>query len=110
MRKRVAMKINDTVIIFYIALEKHFLRFITLDNSYFEFLKRFFALESALDYALQLDPENHKLVRNGLDLCQRVGPKQISKNISGSFSIDFNWRLFCISFCRDQFKIKFLVN
>jgi hypothetical protein len=72
MSKRVAKEINQVVESFYPTLEKHFIQFKGLENSYPELVFRFVTLEGALDYAVKLDPSNISYSKNGYELCNRV--------------------------------------
>jgi hypothetical protein len=72
MGKRVAKEINTVVNAFYPAIENHYIEFHDLDNSYAELISRFTALESAQDYAIQLNSENIEFCQTGYALCQRV--------------------------------------
>jgi hypothetical protein len=72
MGKRVAKEINAVVNAFYPSLENHFIKFKDLDNSYQELVSKFVTLESALDYAVQLDPTNILYSKTGYQLCKRV--------------------------------------
>lgn len=86
MRKRIAKEINDSIILFYLSIESHFIRFMSLDHSYIDFLSRFFILETALNYASDLDPSSIKILENALDLCERVYPTSFLKNKFINFS------------------------
>jgi len=72
MGKRVAKEINTVVNAFYPAIENHYIEFSGLDNSYQELVSRFATLESAQDYATQLDGENISYHETGYALCKRV--------------------------------------
>jgi len=72
MGKRVAKEINTVVNAFYPAIENHYIEFNELDNSYQELASRFATLESAQDYATQLDGENISYHETGYALCKRV--------------------------------------
>ena len=72
MGKRVAKEINTVVNAFYPAIENHYIEFSGLDNSYQELVARFATLESAQDYATQLDGENINYYETGYALCKRV--------------------------------------
>ncbi len=71
MKKRVALEINNVVTDFYPVLENHFLKFRTVDDALSEHLSRFITLESAMDYAVQLD-KNPIIIRNAIVLCDKV--------------------------------------
>lgn len=79
MSKRVAKEINDSVVAFYPVMENHFIKFITVDNAYMDFLTKFILLESALSYALELNPDSLIIAENGWELCKRVDPKALAK-------------------------------
>jgi hypothetical protein len=72
MGKRVAKEINTVVKAFYPAIENHYIEFKELDNSYQELVSRFATLESAQDYATQLEAENISYHETGYTLCKRV--------------------------------------
>lgn len=72
MGKRVAKEINTVVNAFYPAIENHYIEFSGLDNSYQELVARFATLESAQDYATQLDADNISYHETGYALCKRV--------------------------------------
>ncbi len=72
MGKRVAKEINQVVNGFYPAIENHYIQFHDLDNSYQELVSRFATLESAQDYATQLDNSNVSYYETGYSLCRRV--------------------------------------
>lgn len=72
MGKRVAKEINTVVNSFYPAIENHYIEFSGLDNSYQELVSRFATLESAQDYATQLESENISYHETGYALCKRV--------------------------------------
>jgi hypothetical protein len=72
MGKRVAKEINKVVNSFYPAIENHYIQFHDLDNSYQELVSRFAKLESAQDYATQLDNQNIVYFETGYALCARV--------------------------------------
>jgi tetratricopeptide (TPR) repeat protein len=72
MGKRVAKEINTVVNSFYPAIENHYKEFSGLDNSYQELVSRFATLESAQDYATQLESENISYHETGFALCKRV--------------------------------------
>ncbi len=72
MGKRVAKEINGVVNAFYPSLENHFIEFRDLDNSYQELVNKFVILESAINYAVQLDNTNLIYSRTGYALCKRV--------------------------------------
>jgi tetratricopeptide (TPR) repeat protein len=72
MGKRVAKEINTVVNAFYPAIENHYIEFSELDNSYQELVSRFATLESAQDYATQLESENISYHETGFALCKRV--------------------------------------
>jgi len=72
MGKRVAKEINTVVNAFYPAIENHYIEFSGLDNSYQELVSRFATLESAQDYATQLDNDNITFHETGYALCKRV--------------------------------------
>ena len=72
MGKRVAKEINKVVNSFYPAIENHYIQFHDLHNSYKELVSRFATLESAQDYATQLDMENIRYHETGFALCKRV--------------------------------------
>lgn len=87
MRNRIAKEVNTLVGKFYLSIENHFLRFMELDKSYYDYLSRFLILESALNYAAELNPENYTILENGLDLCVRVSPFNLSQNKFINFSM-----------------------
>lgn len=72
MGKRVAKEINEVVNKFYPTLENHFIQFKNLDNSYGELVNKFIILESAQNYAVELDPQNLTYSKTGYDLCKRI--------------------------------------
>ncbi len=72
MGKRVAKEINTVVNSFYPAIENHYIEFSGLDNSYQELVSRFATLESAQDYATQLDKEEISYPETGYELSKRV--------------------------------------
>jgi hypothetical protein len=72
MGKRVAKEINTVVNGFYPTIENHYIEFHDLDNSYQELVSRFATLESAQDYATQLDSTNISFYETGYNLCKRV--------------------------------------
>jgi tetratricopeptide (TPR) repeat protein len=72
MGKRVAKEINEVVNKFYPTLENHFIQFKNIDNSYGELVNKFITLESAQNYAVQLDPQNLTYSKTGYNLCKRV--------------------------------------
>ena len=86
MSKRVAKEINTLVNGFYPAIENHYIEFNNLDNSYKELVSRFATLESAQDYATELDNTNISFLETGLALCNRVIklPKKCAKESSNS--------------------------
>jgi len=86
MGKRVAKEINTVVNGFYPTIENHYIEFHDLDNSYQELVSRFSTLESAQDYATQLDSTNIVYCETGYALCQRVIelPKKYASAASSS--------------------------
>ena len=70
--KRVAKEINTVVNSFYPTIENHYIEFSGLDNSYQELVSRFATLESAQDYATQLDKEEISYPETGYELSKRV--------------------------------------
>ena len=70
MKKRVALEINNVVTDFYPVLERHYLEFHNLDNSLQEHGSRFMLLESALSFAMDLNP-TATIAKNGVSLCDR---------------------------------------
>jgi ribosomal protein L7/L12 len=86
MSKRVAKEINNVVNSFYPAIENHYIQFHDLDNSYQELVSRFATLESAQDYATQLDFTKIDYCETGYALCQRIIdlPKRYVSAASGS--------------------------
>ncbi len=86
MGKRVAKEINNVVSSFYPAIEEHYTKFHDLDDSYQELVGRFAVLESAQDFATQIDPENLNLFETGYKLCRRVidSPKSYASAVSSS--------------------------
>jgi len=72
MGKRVAKEINTVVNAFYPAIENHYNEYSGLDKSYQELVSRFSTLESAQDYATQLDKEEISYPETGYELCKRV--------------------------------------
>jgi hypothetical protein len=86
MSKRVAKEINNVVNSFYPAIENHYIQFHDLDNSYQELVSRFATLESAQDYATQLDNQNNVYFETGYALCKRVIdlPKRYASAASSS--------------------------
>jgi len=86
MGKRVAKEINKVVNSFYPTIENHYIQFHDLDNSYQELVSRFATLESAQDYATQLDSQNIIYFETGYALCKRVIdlPKQYANSASSS--------------------------
>jgi TM2 domain-containing membrane protein YozV len=72
MGKRVAKEINTVVNSFYPAIENHYKEYSGLDKSYQELVSRFSTLESAQDYATQLDKEAISYAETGYELCKRV--------------------------------------
>jgi tetratricopeptide (TPR) repeat protein len=72
MGKRVAKEINTVVNTFYPSIEKHYTSYHNLDNAYHELVSRFATLESAQDFATQLDNQNIVYFETGLALCNRV--------------------------------------
>ena len=86
MGKRVAKEINQVVNGFYPAIENHYIQFHDLDNSYQELVTRFATLESAQDYATQLDNQNIVCFETGYALCKRVIdlPKRYANAASSS--------------------------
>jgi hypothetical protein len=86
MSKRVAKEINTVVNGFYPTIENHYMQFHDLDNSYQELVSRFAILESAQDYATQLDSKNISFHETGYNLCKRVidSPKRNAAAASSS--------------------------
>lgn len=72
MGKRVAKEINNVVQTFFPNILNHYLEFSSLDNSYAELANRFLILEKAMDYAIQLCPNEAELFQTGYDLCETV--------------------------------------
>ena len=94
MKKRVALEINNVVTDFYPVLENHFLKFRTVDDALSEHLSRFITLESAMDYAVQLD-KNPIIIRNAIILCDKVlksASGAVSQNIRENALRDFQRR------------------
>jgi tetratricopeptide (TPR) repeat protein len=87
MRKRITKEVNNLVGKFYLSIENHFLRFIELNKSYYDYLSRFLILESAINYASELNPENYTILENGFDLCVRVSSFNSPQNKSIYFSM-----------------------
>ena len=97
MSKRVAKEINSVVNGFYPTIERHYVEFQSLDNSYQELVSRFSTLENAQDFAIQLDNQNITFFETGYELCKRVinlpklhadvaGTSALVEGIAGQFS------------------------
>ena len=78
MSRRVALEIHQTVSSFYPTLENHFVQFITVDSTFLEHLQRYILLNSALEYALKLDPKNLEIIKTGIRLSKRVTPSALA--------------------------------
>lgn len=72
MGKRVAKEINNVVQTFFPNILNHYLEFSSLDNSYVDLANRFLILETAMDYAIQICPDESELFQTGYDLCETV--------------------------------------
>ena len=72
MGKRVAKEINNVVKIFFPNLLNHYKEFSNLDDTYLELASRFLVLEGAIDYAINLCPDNADFFQTGFDLCDQV--------------------------------------
>jgi tetratricopeptide (TPR) repeat protein len=86
MRNRITKDVNILVAKFYLSIENHFLRFIALNKSYYDFISRCLILESALNFASKLEPKNYFILENGFDLCVRVSPFNLFQNKFVNFS------------------------
>ncbi|MDB4213195.1 tetratricopeptide repeat protein [Flavobacteriaceae bacterium] len=78
MSKRVSKEIHSTVKSFYPILENHFVKFVSVDSTYGDHLNRYILLNSALDYANQLDPKNLEIIKTGIKLSYRMNPKTLA--------------------------------
>lgn len=78
MSKRVSKEIHSTVKSFYPILENHFVKFVSVDSTYGEHLTRYILLNSALDYANKLDPNNLEIIKTGIKLSYRMNPKTLA--------------------------------
>jgi hypothetical protein len=72
MGKRVAKEINHVVQVFFPNILNHYLEFSSLDDSYVDLANRFLILEKAMDYAIQICPNEAELFQTGFDLCETV--------------------------------------
>lgn len=72
MGKRVAKEINYVVKVFFPNILNHYLEFSSLDDSYVDLANRFLILEKAMDYAIQICPNEAELFQTGFDLCEKV--------------------------------------
>ncbi len=90
MSKRVAKEINNVVNKFYPVIENHYIEFHNLENSYQELVSRFVQLETAQDYATNLDRNNFEYHETGYLLCARVLelPKKYASNAMTGAIID----------------------
>jgi tetratricopeptide (TPR) repeat protein len=78
MSRRVALEIHQIVSSFYPTLENYFIQFITVNLTFFEHLQRYILLNSALEYALKLDPKNLEIIKTGIRLSKRVKPSALA--------------------------------
>ena len=86
MGKRVAKEINNVVKIFFPNLLNHYREFSNLDDTYLELASRFLVLEGAIDYAINLCPENADFFQTGFDLCNQVikAPNEFASSAQGA--------------------------
>lgn len=86
MGKRVAKEINNVVKIFFPNLLNHYKEFSNLDDTYLELASRFLVLEGAIDYAINLCPDNADFFQTGFDLCNQVikAPNAFASSAQGA--------------------------
>jgi hypothetical protein len=80
LQKRIAKIINNSIVSFYPALERHYGEFKDVEGTYAQFVERFLQLESALTFALTIDENNLALLESGYNLCQKVLSAYSRKN------------------------------
>lgn len=94
MGKRVAKEINHVVQVFFPNILNHYLEFSSLDDSYVDLANRFLILEKAMDYAIQICPNEAELFQTGFDLCETVikapGANATSAQYAAAGSAIFN--------------------
>lgn len=72
MKLRVGKEINNVVNTFFPNLLNHYNQFSGLDDSYVDLASRFLILEGAMDYAIQICPNEPEFFQTGFDLCELV--------------------------------------
>ena len=94
MKLRVGKEINNVVNTFFPNLLNHYNEFSGLDNSYVDLVGRFLILEGAIDYAVQICPDEPEFFQTGFDLCELVikapGASATSAQYAAAGSAIFN--------------------
>ncbi|MGV1013127.1 MAG: tetratricopeptide repeat protein [Flavobacterium sp.] len=94
MKLRVGKEINNVVNTFFPNLLNHYNEFSGLDDSYVDLAGRFLILEGAIDYAIQICPDESEFFQTGFDLCELVikapGASATSAQYAAAGSAIFN--------------------
>ena len=94
MKLRVGKEINNVVNTFFPNLLNHYNEFSGLDDSYVDLAGRFLILEGAIDYAVQICPNEPEFFQTGFDLCELVikapGTSATSAQYAAAGSAIFN--------------------
>lgn len=94
MKLRVGKEINNVVNTFFPNLLNHYNEFSGLDDSYVDLAGRFLILEGAIDYAVQICPDEPEFFQTGFDLCELVikapGASATSAQYAAAGSAIFN--------------------
>lgn len=94
MKLRVGKEINNVVNTFFPNLLNHYNEFSGLDDSYVDLASRFLILEGAIDYAVQICPDEPAFFQTGFNLCELVikapGASATSAQYAAAGSAIFN--------------------